>query len=137
MIFCTYGHVLQSKESTVGVKKHVQVTRADEGVVGVLNNALEYTVLRRAQTLVTDGLVGGRVAEHAIHTLVPVGGRGVDCLLDVGAVEVDLGARRNIVTRVDLTENRVRVRASFGDVVDVEAWVDLQDGRVGTGELVA
>lgn len=135
--FWTYGHVLESEEGTVGVKEHVQVTRADKGVVGVLDNALEHTVLRRAQTLVTDSLVGGRVAEHTVHTLVPVGGRSVNCLLDVCAVEVDLGARRNIVARVDLTENRVRVRASFGDVVDVEAWVDLQDGSVGTGELVA
>jgi len=133
----TYSHVLEGEKGTVGAEEHVQVTGADQGVVGVLNDTLQDIVLGRADALVAHGLVGGGVAEYAVDALVPVGGRGVDCLLNVGAVEVDLGARRSVVACVDLTEHRVRVRASLSDVVDVEARVDLQDSRVRTGELVA
>ena len=122
-IDCTYGHVLEREESTVGVEEHVQVTRADESVVGVLNHALEHTVLSWTQALVIDSLVLSRIAEHAINTLIPVGRRGVDCFLNVRAVEVNLRTRRNVVTCVDLTKLGVGVRASLSDVVDVETWI--------------
>jgi hypothetical protein len=133
----TYGHVLEGKEGAVGVEEHIQVAGADEGVVGVLDHALQDAVLRRAQTLVVDGLVGDWVAEDAVGALVPVGRRSVNRLLDVGAVEVDLCAGRDVVTLVDLSELGVGVRAGLGDVVDVEARVDLKDGCVCARELIA
>jgi hypothetical protein len=133
----TYGYVLEGKKSAVGVEQHVQVTGADEGVVCVLDHTLQYTVLRRAQTLVVDGLVRDGITEDAVDALVPVSGRSVNRGLDVGAVKVDLRARRNVVAGVDLSELGVRVRAGLGDVVDVEARVNLKDGLVCALKLIA
>ena len=131
-----YGHVLDGEKGAVGAEEHVQVAGADQGVVGVLDDALQDVVLRGADALVAHGLIGGGVAEDAVDTLVPVGGRGVDGLLHVGAVEVDLGAWWGVVALVDFTEDRVGVGAGLGDVVDVEARVHLEDSRICVGELI-
>ena len=131
------GHVLDGKQSAVGAEEHVEVTRADDGVVSVLDNVLENTVVRRSRGLVRTPVV--TIAKDVgVCALEPFGADvGVERKLDVSAVEVDLSTWRRVVSGVDYAELRVRVRASLGDVVDVEARVDLENGRVEVVKLVA
>lgn len=132
-------HALNGKKSAVGGEKHVQVTRADDGVVGVLNDTLQSAVKSRTLAGVAERLVVGSTTEDVdVGALLPVGtNRSVDGLLNIGAVEVDDLSRRNIVTDVDTSENRPRVRAGLGNVVDVEAGVDQQNGFVYGVEHIA
>ena len=133
------GHVLDGEEGAVCAEQHVQVATSDDGVVGVFDDALEDAVVGRA-----DGGIRGTTAVIAVAEDVDVGALhpigaddGVERLLNVRAVEVDLGTRRLVVARVDYSELRERMRASLGDMVNVETRVDLQDGRVEVVELVA
>lgn len=61
----------------------------------------------------------------------------MESFLDVGAVEVDLGAWGLVVTLVDYAELAEWMGACLGDVIDVEARVDFEDGAVEVVELVA
>jgi len=131
------GHVLDGEKGSVGAEEHVEVTGADDGVVGVLDDALEDAVVGGAGGLVGTFVVA--VAEDVgVGALEPLGADvGVECHLDVGAVEVDLGAWGRVVAGVDYAELGVWVRACLGDVVDVEAGVHLEDSGVEVVELVA
>ena len=57
--------------------------------------------------------------------------------MNIGSVEVHLGTRRVVISSVDYTELRVRVWASFSNVIDVEARVDFDRSSVDVIELVA
>lgn len=133
------GHILDSKQSSVGGKKHVQVTTADDGVVGVLDDTLENAIGgRRSRGILSIAAVVAVAEDVDVSALHPVRVEGsVKRLLDIGAVEVDLGTRRRVVTLVDYAQLAVGVRACLGDVVNVETGVDLKNGRVEVVELIA
>lgn len=87
---------------------------------------LEDTVLRGAERGVGQALIVGCTTEHVGGSaLRPVSRRGVDGRLDIATVEVDNLSWRTIVASIDYTKLAVEVRASIGDVVDVEARVNL------------
>ena len=122
------GHVLDSKERSIRAQEHVQVTAADDRVVCVLNNALQNSICCRWRRGIRSTAAVVAIAEDVdVGALEPVGVYvSVESLLDVGAIEVDLGAWRRVVSRVDYAQLAVRVRACLCDVVDVEAGVDLK-----------
>ena len=126
------GHVLDGEKGAVGAEEEIEISRPDDGVVGVFDDALENTGVGWALGSVTS--IAGVVAQSEYvlaATLLPVGsGNSVKCLCDVRTIEVDLGARRLVVAFVDYPQLRERVGAGFGDVVDVEAWVHLQNSGV-------
>ena len=86
------GGVLQGEEGAVGREDVVEAADADDGVVGVLDDAAEGVVLGGRQRRVPAG--AGVAADEDLlgRALVPVDVGRVDGVLDVGAVEVDLGA---------------------------------------------
>ena len=131
------GHVLDGEESSVCAEKHVEVAGADDGVVCVLDDALEDAVVGGAGGGVGTLVVA--VAEDVgVGALEPLGADvGVECHLDVGAVEVDFGTWGRVVAGVDYAKLGVWVRACLSDVVDVEAGVHLENGGVEVVELVA
>lgn len=124
------GHVLDGEQSAVGGEEHVEVTGADDGVVGVLDDTLEDTVRGGAGAGVRGGAVVGAIAEDiGVGALLPVGtDRSVDGLLYVGAVEVDNFSWWDVVADVHSSEDGPGVGAHVGDVVDVETWVDFENG---------
>lgn len=127
------GQVLKGEQRSVGGEDVIEVSGADDDVVRTLNNVLQRAVQSRAGRLVA-------LADEDVDVgaLGPVGADGgVDGGLDVGAVEVDLEARRLVVARVYDAEDGVGVRAGLGDVVDVEARVDLERGLVDVVPQVA
>jgi hypothetical protein len=97
------GHVLDREQSAVGVEEEIEITRADDGVVGVFDDALQNTVLSRALGSILS--VAGCVAlseDVSAGALLPVGARNsVQRRGYVGAVEVDLRIRRLVVASVD------------------------------------
>jgi hypothetical protein len=104
----------------------------------VLNDTLENTVGGRRCRSVLSLASGVAVAKDVgISALHPVRvERGVKRHLDIGAVEVDLSTRWRIVPSVDYAKLAVRVGTCLCNVVDVEAWVDLEDGRVEVVKLI-
>ena len=122
------GHVLDGKECSVCAQKHVQVTAADDRVVCVLNDALQNSVRCRWRRGIGSTAAVVAIAKDVdVGALEPVGVYvSVESLLDVGAIEIDLGAWRRVVSRVYYAQLAVRVRACLCDVVDVEAGVDLK-----------
>lgn len=100
-------NTLNGNQSTVGGEEHVEVTRTDDGVVGVLNNALESAIESRALAGVAErAVVGGSTEDVDVGALLPVGtNRCVDGLLNIGAVEVDDFSRGNVVAGVDTTKD--------------------------------
>ena len=130
-------HVLDSKERPVGGKQEVEIARANQSVIGVLNHTCKSPVNGRTWRHVRP--TTGAVAENVyVGALFPV--RADDCMkrfLDVCTVEVDFGPGGLVVTAVDYAELTVGVGACFGDVVDVEARIDLKNGRVEVVELIA
>lgn len=132
-------HVLDSEERSVCAEEHVEVAGADDGVVRVLDNALEDAIISGADGSILCVAAGVAVAEDIdVCALEPVAiNVCVQGELDISAVEVYFCARRGVVSRVDYAELRVWVRAGLGDVVDIEAWVDFEDGAVKVVELIA
>jgi len=63
------------------------------------------------------------MSEDAVGALFPLFNRGVDGLLDVGAIEVDLGALGEVVEGAGEAEDVPEERAGSGDLVYVPAWV--------------
>lgn len=119
------SHVLEGEEAAVGGDEHVEVTGADQDVVGVLNNVLERAVYGRWEggVCVIFIAVGEDVDVCALH---PVGvGVDVESLLDIGSVEVNLNAWRGVVSCVDYAHDIVHEWARVCDMVDVETRVDL------------
>jgi hypothetical protein len=57
--------------------------------------------------------------------------------LNISAVEVYFSARRLIVALVDYPKLTEGMRARFGDVIDVEARINLEDATVEVVKLVA
>lgn len=91
--------VLESEEGSVGWEKEVKTTDSDDGVVSVFDNALENVVLGRGKRSVAAVGVGVAKAEDIVGSaLIPsrIGG-GVEGLLHVCSVEVDLGTGGRIV----------------------------------------
>lgn len=133
------GHVLDGEQSAVGGEKHVEVTGADDGVVGVLDDALEDTVRGGAGAGVRGGAVVGAIAEDiGVGALLPVGTDGsVDGLLYVGTVEVDNFSWWDVVADVHSSEDGPGVGAHVADMVDVEAWVDFENGGESIIEHIA
>ena len=132
------GRVLEDYEETVGGEEEVEVTGADERVVGVLDHALEDAVLRRAERGVADRLVITRAAEDVGGgALLPVGNvRRIDRILDVSAVEVHNFARRDVIAWVHASKDTPQMRAGVRGVVDVKAGVRLESGGVDVIEKV-
>lgn len=93
------GRVLEREERAVGREDVVEAADADDGVVGVLDDALQDLVLRGGRGGVARVRVGVAAAEDVLGgALVPRDMGRVDCVLDVGAVEVDLRALGAVVT---------------------------------------
>lgn len=132
------GHILDGEQCAVGGKKHVQVTAANDGVVGVLDDTLENTVRGRRSRSILSVAAGIAVAEDVdVSALHPIRVEGsVKRLLDIGTVEVDLSTRRRVISSVDYAELAVGVGACLRNVVDVEAGVNLEDGRVEVVKLI-
>lgn len=87
--------ILQGKERTIRRQDVIQTTHANNGVVGVLNDALENLVLRRSERCVATVGVGVTKTKHIVGSaLVPVDVGRIQSLLDVGSVEVDLSTGR-------------------------------------------
>ena len=113
------GHVLDHEEGAVGNEDVVEQAVADEDVVRALDDARE------------DGHPGGRGGvggEDAVGAFLPFLLRRVDGGLHVAAVEVDVGAGRHVVEGAREAEHVPEQRAGGGDLVDVEARVDLECG---------
>ena len=100
-------NTLNGNKGTVGGEEHVEVTRTDDGVVGVLNNALESAIESGALAGVAErAVVGGSTEDVDVSALLPVGtDRCIDGLLNIGAVEVDDFSRGNVVAGVDTTKD--------------------------------
>lgn len=114
----------------------------------MLDNPAENVVLGWGERGVAEVGLGVAVAEDSVGcALVPchVYG-GVESLLDVGAVEVNFSALGREVTlilldmleclceetyRIDDAKLSIKMRASIGDVVDVEARVLIKSSGVG------
>ena len=119
------GHVLNSEQSTVGAEEHIKVTRADDRVISEFDDTLQNTVVGRTRRRVRSGAAVVSVTKDVnVSTLEPVGvERSVKSLLDVGAVEVDDGTWRRVITSIDYAKLAVWVGTCFRDVVNVEAGV--------------
>lgn len=92
--------VLDGEESSVGRQEEVKTTDSDDGVVGMLDDALEHIGLSGREGSVAAAGFGITETKYIIRSaLIPghIGG-SVEGLLDVCAVEVDLGTGRRIVT---------------------------------------
>lgn len=94
------GSVLDGEEGSVRGKEEVETTNSDDGVVSVLDDALQNVVLSGGEGSVAAVGVGVAEAKDLVGSaLIPGLVDGcVESLLDVCAVEVDLGARRRIIT---------------------------------------
>lgn len=93
------GGVLEGEEGSVGGEEEVETADSDDGVVGVLDDALENVVLSGREGGVAAVGLGVAEAKDVIgRALIPchVGG-GIEGLLDICAVEVDLGTGRRII----------------------------------------
>lgn len=121
-------HVLDCEEGPVSRQDVVQATHADDRIVRVLNDMLEYTVLSWPERFITGRIV-------AIRAFKDVGGRAlspvrpnrcIDRGLHVAAIEVDLSSWREIVALIDYSEHVEQMRAGVKDVVDVKARVYFQ-----------
>lgn len=94
------GGVLDGEEGSVGREEEVKTTDSDDGVVGMLDDALENVALSgRERSIASVGVGVAEAKDRVGSALIPchVGG-SIEGLLDVCAVEVDLGTRRRIVT---------------------------------------
>ena len=68
------GHVLNSKQSTVGAKEHIEVSRANNGVVGELDDTLENAISGRTRRRVRSAAAVVTVPEDIdVSALEPVG----------------------------------------------------------------
>lgn len=109
------GHVLDGQQRAVGEEEEVQEAVADDGVVGALDDGREGAESRG------DGFVRVREEVRAAAADEVVGGRDVELSLDIGAVEVVVGAGAEGGESHLVPE----IRAVVGQVVDVEARVDV------------
>lgn len=93
------GGVLEGEEGSVGGEEEVETTDSDDGVIGVLDDALENVGLSGREGGVAAVGFGVAEAKDVVGSaLIPshIGG-SVEGLLDICAVEVDLGTGRGIV----------------------------------------
>lgn len=110
-------HVLDREERPVVDEYHVEETVADDSAGCALDDRRE------------DREGGGRRVVRAVYEDVggsafsPVGGRRVDGLLDVGAVEVDVCAVGHVVEGAREAKDVPEEGAGRGYLVDVEAGV--------------
>lgn len=112
-------HVLDHEEGAIGDEDHIEETVTNDDVVGAFDDAREDGDARWRR--------GVRV-QDAVGAFLPFLDRGVDRLLDVGAVEVDLGAVGQVVEGARETENVPEQRAGSGDLVDVKTRVHFSCG---------
>lgn len=90
--------VLEGKERAVRREDVVEPADADDGVVSVLDDALEDLVLRGREGAVSGVGRGAAVTEDVLgRALEPFHVGGVDGVLDVGAVEVYFSAGGRVV----------------------------------------
>ena len=132
------GHVLQSGERAIGGEDIIQVADSDNGVVRRLDHVLQGPVSRGARRSVAQILVVAGSAENVGGcALIPIRGWRMDGFLHIAAVEVDYLGRRYVVSWVDASSHTPRVRAGFGNMVDVEAGIDFEERVVHVVEYVA
>lgn len=91
--------ILESKQSTIWREQEVQATRTNDGVVGVFDDTGEDRVLRGGEGSVTGIGIGITASKHiARRALEPADVASVDCVFDIGTIEVDFSTRRRVVT---------------------------------------
>lgn len=117
------GHVLDAKEGSVGDEDHVEGAVADDDVVGLLDDV--------GQGVEGGGFGGVAAVDEDLDGRAGCPGYvlwGVDGLLDVRAIKVDACAFGEVVETAGEAELVPEDRTSSGDLVDVEAGVQLEDG---------
>ena len=113
------GHVLDTKEGSVSNEDHVEGTVNDDSALRAVNNTRENREAGRWR---------GVDVEHVAAAFLPDLNGGVDCFLDLGAVEVDGSAGGEVRERARVAEDVPQQRTGGGYLVDVEAWVEVRDG---------
>ena len=117
-------HVLDSNKSTIGEEQEIKETVSDDGIISALDNARQ-----RPKTAGNRAITAARGEELVFAADQVVCGWGVDGFLDVGPVEVVIGAG----TEGGETELVPEVGAEVCKMIEVEAGVDV----VGCGDDVA
>jgi len=96
------SHILQRRQRAICREQEIEIAYADKGVVDGLDDMCQHPILRGAERGVAQALVIRRATEDVgAGTLLPFGGWGVDCFLDIAAVEVDDLGRGDIVAWID------------------------------------
>lgn len=124
-------HVLDGKQSPISKENHVHGPVCDLDVVGSVDDVRDRLVRRRIRVVAAleDGLGGADFPVDIVGC--------VDGLFYVGPVEVDLGAGGYVLLRRREPQDVVGDGQELGDLVDVEARVDLQSGAEDEIEDVA
>lgn len=121
------SHVLDGQQRAVGDENHVQSAVADDDILGLVDD-------------MGQNLVGGSVRvvilnKHIAATFAPISVKGgVDGLLDVRSVEVDLATLGEIVEAARESENIIQQRASRCDLVNIPARVDGKRSTLDVAE---
>lgn len=124
-------HVLDREKGAVGKDDHVIITVTDQNSVGAFDD-LGQDMLDGVGRVVAL-LLGTAVApdKDALHrALGPGDVRSVHGTLNISAVKVDAGARREIVDFGGESKNVPENGAHLVDFVGVEARVGIQDGVI-------
>ncbi|KAB8737527.1 hypothetical protein FH972_026486 [Carpinus fangiana] len=113
------SHVLDHHERAVADEHIVELAVRDDGALQTLDGLRQDRQTRRQR---------GVGVKDAVGALGPLLDGGVDGHLHVGAVEVDVGAGRQVGDTTGEAEDVVEQGAGGGDLVEVEARVDEQGG---------
>lgn len=96
------SHVLQRRQGAICREQEIEIAYADERIVDGLDNVCQHPILRGAKRSIAQALViCGATEDVGARALLPFGGWGVDCFLDIAAVEVNNFGGGDIVAWID------------------------------------
>ncbi len=98
---------------------------------------LEYAILCWSEGFILRVATIWAAEYVLVGTLHPIRWRCIDSSLYIAAIEIHLGAWREIITWIDYAEHVKKMRAGIQDVIDVEARIDLQGGAENISKDVA
>lgn len=98
---------------------------------------LEYAILCWSKGLILRVATIRAAKNVLVGTLHPVRWRCIDGSLYIAAIEIYLGAWREIITWIDYAEHVKKMRAGIQNMINVEARIDLQGGAENISKDIA